>query len=43
MVIPQDKLDDVLELLPKLTQADERVLEDVRNGGTVSEAFKKHR
>lgn len=43
MVIPQDELDDVLELLPKLTKADERVLEDVKNGGSVAEAFMKHR
>jgi len=43
VVIPQDKLDQVLELLLKLTGADEKVIEDVRNGGLVKEAFAKYR
>jgi len=43
VVIPQDQLDEVLELLPKLTSADEKVIEDVRKGGLVREAFAKYR
>lgn len=43
MVIPQDKLDQVIELLPKLTSADDRVKEEVTRGMTVKEAFAKHR
>lgn len=43
VVIPQDKLDAVLELLPRLTGDDEKVKEDVEKGVTVKEAFTKHR
>ncbi|KAI9725869.1 MAG: hypothetical protein M1828_002498 [Chrysothrix sp. TS-e1954] len=43
VVIPEDKLDAVLELVPKLVKADERVQEDVENGVSVKEAFTKHR
>ncbi|KAI9879561.1 MAG: hypothetical protein M1830_008095, partial [Pleopsidium flavum] len=43
VVIPQDLLDAVLELLPNLVQADDRVKEDVKNGVSVQEAFAKHR
>jgi regulator of RNase E activity RraA len=41
--IPRGLLSTVLELLPKLLAADEKVVEDVKAGGTVAEAFKKHR
>ncbi|KAF2493486.1 RraA-like protein [Lophium mytilinum] len=41
--IPQSKLEEVLELLPKLVAADENVIVDVENGGTVADAFKEHR
>lgn len=43
VVIPQEKLDQVLELLPKLVKADEKVIEFVREGGSVKEAFTKFR
>ncbi|EER23552.1 hypothetical protein D8B26_001676 [Coccidioides posadasii str. Silveira] len=43
VVIPQNLLDDVLALMPKLVEADDRVKEDVLNGCTVFDAFKKHR
>jgi len=41
--IPQSKLVAVLELLPRLVAADEKVIADVEKGVTVAEAFKKHR
>jgi len=41
--IPRDRVDEVLELLPKLVAADEKVIEDVGDGISVQEAFKRHR
>ncbi|KAI9765609.1 MAG: hypothetical protein M1840_007298 [Geoglossum simile] len=41
--IPKDKLDDVLRVLPSITAADERVLEAVKAGMEVQEAFRKFR
>jgi regulator of RNase E activity RraA len=43
VVIPKDKVAQVLELLPRLTAADDKVKHDVLNGQTVYEAFKRHR
>ncbi|PWI69013.1 hypothetical protein PCL_01398 [Purpureocillium lilacinum] len=43
VVIPRDKLDAVLELLPRLTAADDKVKEDVLKGMSVYDAFKLHR
>lgn len=43
VIIPRDLLDDVLDLCPRLTAADEKVVEDVRTGGTVKDAFAQHR
>ncbi|KAL0941918.1 DlpA domain-containing protein [Colletotrichum truncatum] len=43
VVIPQGKVDQVLELLPKLTAADDKVKEDVLKGMSVYDAFKAHR
>ncbi|TQS36058.1 hypothetical protein Golomagni_03501 [Golovinomyces magnicellulatus] len=43
VVIPQQRLEEVVNLLPVLTAADERVKNDVKNGILVSEAFAKHR
>lgn len=43
VVIPQEKVGEVVEMLPKLVQADDKVKEEVRKGVTVKEAFKKHR
>ncbi|KAK8254274.1 DlpA domain-containing protein [Phyllosticta capitalensis] len=43
VAIPKDKLDEVLKLLPKLTEADDKCMADVLAGGSVKEAFAKHR
>ncbi|CCF32375.1 DlpA domain-containing protein [Colletotrichum higginsianum] len=43
VAIPKDKIDQVLELLPKLTAADDKVKEDVLRGVSVHDAFKNHR
>lgn len=43
VVIPKEDLEDVLRMLPKMVEADERVMEDVRGGGDVGTAFKTHR
>lgn len=43
VVIPQEQVAEVIKLLPHLVEADERVKEDVKEGMTVQEAFKKHR
>lgn len=43
VAVPQGKVDELLELLPKLVAADEKVVEDVEKGVSVQEAFKKHR
>ncbi|KAF2642491.1 RraA-like protein [Massarina eburnea CBS 473.64] len=43
VVIPKNRLDEVLELLPKLVGADEKVIRDVEQGVSVKEAFARHR
>ncbi|KAJ2893876.1 dlpA [Zalerion maritima] len=43
VVIPRAKVAQAIDILPKLTTADERVRDDVLGGTTVREAFKKHR
>lgn len=43
VVIPQDKLDNVMDLMPKLVAADDKVKDEVAAGMTVKEAFAKHR
>ncbi|KAF4334186.1 dlpA [Fusarium beomiforme] len=43
VVIPRNKVSEVLELLPKLTAADDRVKDDVLKGATVFQSFKLHR
>jgi regulator of RNase E activity RraA len=43
VVIPRDKVAVVLDLLPRLTAADDRVKEAVQSGMLVYEAFKMHR
>lgn len=43
VVIPQGKLREVMELLPKLVEADERVKEAVEGGMSIQEAFAKFR
>lgn len=43
VVIPQDKLSDLMALMPALKQADERCVEDVKAGVDVTEVFRRHR
>lgn len=43
VVIPQELLDDVLELCPKLIAQDDKVKAEVEKGMSVFEAMKKHR
>lgn len=43
VIIPQEKVGQVLELLPSLVAADAKVKEDVLKGMSVYEAFKLHR
>ncbi|BFZ60524.1 hypothetical protein YB2330_001560 [Saitoella coloradoensis] len=40
---PKEKVEEVLELMPKLTIADDNVMGDVKNGVSIAEAFKTHR
>jgi regulator of RNase E activity RraA len=42
VVIPRDRLTEVLELLPILKEASDGVTEDVRNGLSLPEAVKRH-
>lgn len=41
VVIPKEKLREVVELLPRFKEADDAVLEDVRRGVGLQEAFRK--
>jgi hypothetical protein len=43
VIIPQDAITRVIEMLPGLVGADDRVKEDVAKGIAVQEAFQKHR
>ncbi|KAF1829526.1 DlpA domain-containing protein [Decorospora gaudefroyi] len=43
VAVPQAKVEALLELLPKLVQADEKVMTDVQQGVSVEEAFRRHR
>ena len=43
IIIPASEVAKVIEMLPGLVGADDRVKEDVTQGVTVQEAFKKHR
>jgi regulator of RNase E activity RraA len=43
VVIPQELVGKVVELLPRLVGADEKVKEDVAKGVSVKEAFQRHR
>jgi regulator of RNase E activity RraA len=43
VAVPQSKVEELLELLPKLVGADEKVIEAVEAGMSVQEAFKKYR
>jgi hypothetical protein len=41
--IPADLVSKVLEILPQIVVADEKVLKEVETGETVGAAFKKYR
>jgi hypothetical protein len=41
--IPSELVTEVLQMLPKLVEADENVIRDVEGGMRVAEAFKLHR
>jgi regulator of RNase E activity RraA len=43
VIIPRDKVDQVVEMLPSLVAADDKVKEAVENGMSVHAAFKLHR
>ena len=43
VVIPLEKVGEVVEMLPRIVEADDRVKEDVEKGVSVQEAFKRHR
>jgi regulator of RNase E activity RraA len=43
VVVPRGVLEEVLRMLPEMVGADEKVLEEVVGGGSVKEAFKRHR
>ena len=43
VIIPRAQLSEVISLLPRLVEADDRVKEDVSRGISVQEAFKTHR
>lgn len=41
--IPSNLVDKVLDILPSMVEADEKVMEHVEDGGLVSEAFRRFR
>jgi len=43
VVVPWGMVEEVLRLLPEMVASDERVLGEVVRGGSVKEAFKRHR
>jgi hypothetical protein len=43
VAIPKDLLEDVVNLIPKIVAADEKVKEDVSKGESAAAAFRKHR
>ncbi|KAL0633949.1 hypothetical protein Q9L58_007132 [Maublancomyces gigas] len=43
VVIPAVLLEKVVEMLPGMVEADSKAMEDVRNGKSIYDAFKKHR
>lgn len=42
-MIPSALLEQVVEMLPAITEADAKALEDVRNGKSIYDSLKKHR
>ena len=43
VVVPRDKLVELMKLLPGLKEADDKCVEDVKAGVDVTEAFRRHR
>jgi regulator of RNase E activity RraA len=43
VAVPRGKVEELLAILPKLVEADEKVIADVEAGVSVQEAFKRHR
>lgn len=43
VVIPAALLEKVVDMLPGLTEADAKALEDVKNGKSIYDALRKHR
>jgi regulator of RNase E activity RraA len=43
VAVPHGKVEELLELLPKLVRADEKVMQDIEMGASVQGAFKRHR
>lgn len=43
VVIPNQLVDEVIDLIPKLAAADDNVKKDVERGSTVAAAFQRHR
>lgn len=43
VILPHEKVQQVLDMLPKLTAADDKVKEAVLGGMSVYDAFKLHR
>lgn len=42
-MIPQALLERVVEMLPRIAEADAKAMEDVRGGKSIYESLKKHR
>lgn len=43
VVIPREKIEEVVELIPRITAADDKIIVDVGKGMSVREAFNLHR
>ena len=43
VVIPQDLVEKVLELMPKIVAGDDKIKEEVLAGSSVAQSFKRHR
>jgi len=41
--VPKNAVDKILELMPKLVEADEKMAKDIANGMTFAEAWDKYR
>lgn len=43
VVIPAGLLEEVVDMLPGITEANAKAMEDVRNGKSIYDSFTKHR